>query len=251
MLLTALTSSVLASLFVFTGFIQTPGWDGVTNYPNDVNSCVTLVVPDGYTTMISLVSFELETTSDCFYDSLNLYMSRDCTGNEEKICTITDLYPTTYDNVKAISFLFESDSSITKSGFRLLYSFHPYTARPEKLPGGKWNCSVPFYSDFQQHFQCSSDVFCLDGQDKEGCNTGTLCVQDIVDLGDKCYRRIHPAVPYTWEEAAHTCESFRAHLIHLKNAKEWRDLAKIANSSLLDTNTFVGLRLSPPTAPEL
>ena len=236
----------LVCLFVLTGYIQTPGWDGEASYPNDVDSCVTLFVPDGHMTMISLASFGLETTSDCYYDNLYLYLAPNCTGIGEKICTITNLYPTTYDGVEAMSFLFESDSSITKTGFRLLYSFHPYSARPVKVPGGKWNCSVPYYSDFKQHFECSSDVFCSDGQDKAGCNTSKLCVQNIVALGDKCFRRIQPAAPYTWHEADQTCESFRAHLIHLKSAQEWRTIADI---SLLDSDTFVGLKISPLTAP--
>nr|KAG5689452.1 hypothetical protein BaRGS_026013 [Batillaria attramentaria] len=37
-------------------------------------------------------------------------------------------------------------------GQRYIFSFHNQSALPQRLPDGKWNCSVPHWADFQQHF---------------------------------------------------------------------------------------------------
>nr|KAG5698009.1 hypothetical protein BaRGS_005827 [Batillaria attramentaria] len=55
--------------------------------------------------------------------------------------------------------IYDGVSHVSQSGFRLLFSFHNHTALPEMLPDGKWNCSVPYFADFQQHFR--DEDFCV------------------------------------------------------------------------------------------
>nr|KAG5712611.1 hypothetical protein BaRGS_029666 [Batillaria attramentaria] len=50
------------------------------------------------------------------------------------------------------------------AGFRLLFSFHDRSAVLEETPGSKWNCSVPYWADFKQHFPCNLQVDCLAGE---------------------------------------------------------------------------------------
>nr|KAG5689449.1 hypothetical protein BaRGS_026010 [Batillaria attramentaria] len=40
-----------------------------------------------------------------------------------------------------------------------IFSFHIQSALPQRLPDGKWNCSMPHWGDFQQHFLC--DGYCM------------------------------------------------------------------------------------------
>ncbi|KAK7112913.1 hypothetical protein V1264_012288 [Littorina saxatilis] len=232
------------------GFIQTPGWNGVTKYPNEMDSCVTLLIPTDHLVMVSLVSLDLETLNDCAYDALTIHIGKDCPGDGEKICEMKDLTPTIYDAADAISFQFISNNYVQKTGFRLLYSFHPNSSKPEQLPDGKWNCSVPHFPEFQQHFACSHTVFCSKGQDKLECRAGNLCGRDAIKLGDSCYRRLTPYSPYTWDEAAQYCESSGAQMMDLDSAEEWKFLVNEAQY-LGSKNIFVGLKLASSTVPEM
>ena len=53
--------------------------------------------------------------------------------------------------------------------FKLLFSFLKDSALPEKLPGGKWNCSVPHWPDFRQHMRCNMLRECEGGEDEVDC----------------------------------------------------------------------------------
>ena len=153
------------------GFIQTPGWQDGKEYTSLVDSCVTLHVPDDHVTMISLVSLDLQQASgDACGAADYLEISEGnplCNGwNPLRLCKTTDLLPTVF-HTPALSLRFRSDHQFQKTGFRLLYSFHMVSKEPQKLPNSdQWNCSVSYYHHFQQHFACSSQVFCSDKQDK-------------------------------------------------------------------------------------
>nr|KAG5693900.1 hypothetical protein BaRGS_014341 [Batillaria attramentaria] len=55
--------------------------------------------------------------------------------------------------------IFHNPLSGKLSGFKFIFSFHNQSALPQRLPDGKWNCSVPHWADFQQHFLC--DGYCM------------------------------------------------------------------------------------------
>nr|KAG5690330.1 hypothetical protein BaRGS_027627 [Batillaria attramentaria] len=60
-------------------------------------------------------------------------------------------------------------------GFRVFFSFHNMSALPQQLPGGMWNCSVPHWADFQQHFLCTLEPECIGGEDKLICPWKDTC----------------------------------------------------------------------------
>nr|KAG5697422.1 hypothetical protein BaRGS_008848 [Batillaria attramentaria] len=64
---------------------------------------------------------------------------------------------------------FTSDETESFSGFKLLFSFHNHTAVPQRLSEGTWNCSVPYFSNFQQHFRCDLDQDCAGAEDETDC----------------------------------------------------------------------------------
>nr|KAG5693056.1 hypothetical protein BaRGS_028816 [Batillaria attramentaria] len=43
------------------------------------------------------------------------------------------------------------------------------SAAPEKLASGKWNCSVPHWSDFDLHLLCNLETECAAGEDEAAC----------------------------------------------------------------------------------
>nr|KAG5690335.1 hypothetical protein BaRGS_027632 [Batillaria attramentaria] len=46
---------------------------------------------------------------------------------------------------------------------------YAYSYGNMQLPGGMWNCSVPYWADFQQHFLCTLVPECAGGEDKIIC----------------------------------------------------------------------------------
>nr|KAG5697926.1 hypothetical protein BaRGS_026864 [Batillaria attramentaria] len=51
------------------------------------------------------------------------------------------------------------------------------SAIPVRLAGGKWNCSVPYWADFRQHFLCNLNQECAGMEDEADCPyTTDLCV---------------------------------------------------------------------------
>ena len=155
-----------------TGYIQTRGWQQDRLYSSNMDSCVTLVVPNNRVTMISVVSLDLHRYSNrrCDDDFLEIYSTANCTGlsegTGEKLCETRDL-PLTVYRKRNLSFRFVSDGFYHKTGFRLLYSFLRTSEEPQKLQNSdKWNCSVSSYHTFEQHFLCSSQDYCSDKRDK-------------------------------------------------------------------------------------
>ena len=50
---------VNVSWCVFSGYVQTPGWDGHTRYPNNMDSCVHVQAPPHHVIMITFTHMDL------------------------------------------------------------------------------------------------------------------------------------------------------------------------------------------------
>lgn len=72
-------------------------------------------------------------------------------------------------NTTALRFRFVSNTGNQYEGFRAFFSFHEAASIPEKTEGGMWNCSVPHWPDFKQHFPCNVEVNCAGSEDEEDC----------------------------------------------------------------------------------
>ncbi|KAL8618516.1 hypothetical protein ACOMHN_000661 [Nucella lapillus] len=147
------------------GYIQTPRWEKLVG-PMHMKSCVTLHVPEDHVIMISL-DIELKghltsvlsvtPTANCSSDNTSQTIWK-----TKEAATPTVLWQTAVLSVLFNAFpLSEGDGP-----FRLKYSFHNGSQVPLQLPDGTWNCSVPYYHKFHQHFECLAKTYCADKRDK-------------------------------------------------------------------------------------
>ncbi|KAK7481896.1 hypothetical protein BaRGS_00026922, partial [Batillaria attramentaria] len=151
------------------GYVQTPGWDGVTPYPSRMDSCVTVIVPEDHSVMVSMVAVYTEWWTD-FY---NVHFEPEPTCDAQMAFTRPASgkvgFPFLLLTTPRMYVSFYSNDRNEMTGFKLLFSFHNFSSTPEQLPSSQWNCAVPYYSDFQQHFQCSLAVNCVGGEDEWFC----------------------------------------------------------------------------------
>ncbi|KAL8597265.1 hypothetical protein ACOMHN_051576 [Nucella lapillus] len=236
------------------GLVETPGWAEGKRYLNSMDSCVTLHVPPDHVTMVSLVSMDVQmarNNMDCT-DSLALYRGANCTGSRQDegrvICRAQDLAPTLL-TTDALSLRFTSNQRVVRTGFRVLYTFHEQSEEPVRLPGGKWNCSVPFYSSFQRHFTCIAQSFCADGRDKVSCpkEEEDLCGPTLVTFGGSCYRLFQPLEATSWTKASQTCSNYGGGLAVLNTPSTLARAAHFITDTAVNKHVFVGLRIASST----
>ena len=141
---------------------------------------------------------------------------------------------------------------LTNTGFKILFSFHNYSALPEKLPSGKWNCSVPHWSDFRQHFPCNAYPDCSLAEDEVDCPyTTDKCGLGFITAGDTChFLLLAPNISVSWYTGRAECLRRGARLSALNTEAEWegiRDALKPRNGD----DVFVGMTSTPRSLPHL
>ena len=57
----------------------------------------------------------------------------------------------------------------------------------QQLPDGKWNCSVPYWPDFDVHFRCDLVVDCVGGEDEMDCPYSGHCGLGRATIDNRCY----------------------------------------------------------------
>ncbi|KAL8590308.1 hypothetical protein ACOMHN_006424 [Nucella lapillus] len=237
-----------------TGYIQTPEWDGQTRYPPHLDTWTRLDVPTNFSVMISFLFFDIEVHTDCDYDRLTVQVKVNKTSNEslELIhCNNKPVLKPTVFHSNVLLFHFKSDESVEHLGFRLQFSFHDLSETPQKDDDGKWNCSVPYWPQFQQHLNCNVVEECVSGKDEEQCDhTSEKCGKGLLLIASKCYIFISEEKPVTWNEAANECLRREAYLASLNSPREWKEVIAIV-SSLIKETVYFGLQSSGPSFPEL
>ncbi|KAL8597274.1 hypothetical protein ACOMHN_051585 [Nucella lapillus] len=226
------------------GLIDTPGWKQGHNYPDNLDSCVTLHVPHNHVTMVSLVSLDLQTSRPC-NDSLRLYTTGNCSGSPWRtVCRVWDLVPTVIAETRQLSFRFYSNEDRSKTGFRVLYSVHDHSQQPTQLPNGKWNCSVPFYPSFQQHFACSAENQCSEEKYREPCPVSAVCGPQQLVAGDGCFRLFQPQQSTSWLAASETCGTYGGRLALLNTPQELNNTVRSLQKAGASPRIFVGLKMA-------
>ncbi|KAK7484729.1 hypothetical protein BaRGS_00024014, partial [Batillaria attramentaria] len=211
-----------------TGFVQTPGWDGKTRYPPYMDSWSRVDVPDGHVVMISFLNLDVNAYNlDCVGHYVTLYTGgNSSTDKVWKGCRNFVPAPAVYDTeVFFVNFVSHSRYRIqTATGFRLLFSFHNRSALPVRLSDGKWNCSVPYWADFQQHFLCNLIQECAGMDDEADCPyTTDVCGPGLISVGTGCFIFMRPENSITWDEASDECLLRGAHLASFNTRQEWLD----------------------------
>ncbi|KAK7474677.1 hypothetical protein BaRGS_00034101 [Batillaria attramentaria] len=226
---TARPQLVVTFTTAMAGYVQTPGWSDRQVYPSLMNSCVDIKAPVGHNIMISFQTPDID-KKDC----MQLFKSRSCTGHSEvSSCnrTIKDYRPKLLDT-DSISVYFRSDSIYAQDGFHLFFSFHNVSALPQQLPDGMWNCSVPYWADFQQHFLCTLAPECAGGEDKIICPWSdpwqSMC-QLKQTPGTRCYEFFEaaPGQIRTWHESEKKCRNLGYRLPQPNSSREVEALADL------------------------
>ncbi|XP_076434622.1 uncharacterized protein LOC143274635 [Babylonia areolata] len=137
-------------------------------------------------------------------------------------------------------------------GFRMLYSFHKHSAVLLQQPGHVWNCSVPHWADFQQHFPCNLMADCSGGEDEAVCPYAGKphCSEGEISVGDTCYEYVIPDEPLTWQEAAEQCRLRDAHLANLVTPSEWNKIMNILQVIDL-SDIYIALQSADLSFPEM
>lgn len=189
-------------------------------------------VPDNSSIMLSFSYFGLKSPTTCFHLTLEVYVGETLVYRCEAYGRSPQGGPELYD-VGDLRVHFTNPNIATQyprlhRGFKLAFSIHDKNAMPQKLPSGKWNCSVPHYQDFQLHFSCDMEAQCEDGQDEVTCPyTSALCGQGFITLDNRCYMYLVPPGRTTWIDASALCQARDAELVAMETPEEWAKVTEL------------------------
>lgn len=231
-----------------TGYIESPGYDGKRSYPHYINASTQLTVPPGYVVMISFLRFDLEDHRICYYDYLTLSQ----VGQDNKTTVLWKMCGTKDIDVKVynetLTFNFRSDYIYAKTGFKMLFSFHPVSQTPQEVEPGVFNCSVPYFHRFQVHMKCNLAKECVNNEDEANCKYASEeCGVGLIDSGTKCLSYRNPKKNITWNEAYSTCTNEGKTLMTIKTPQEWTTFQNIVSLGKRSTVMFVGLSTAQST----
>ncbi|KAK7482845.1 hypothetical protein BaRGS_00025878, partial [Batillaria attramentaria] len=239
-----------------TGYVQTPGWASQDQYPMFMDSKVRVDVPQDNILMISFEGFDLDdrTRRGCYDDKVVLYIGGDSRSNkEQELCHPDDIRGKEQfeTNVMYVRFFSDDEEWETQIGFKLVFSFHNYSERPQELTDGKWNCSVPYFFKFHEHFPCNLVADCENGEDELKCPyTNSACGQGKVFIGESCYIYVIPEDQITWNQAALICLQRGSHLANFNTPEEMYHVGTLLRKHAF-FRVFIGLRSSSPSFPSM
>ena len=221
-------------------------------------------VPANHSVMVSFVRVDIEQdyVGNCGFDSLTVYIGKrkgSTNVNREKsnnattlvLCNGSPIPENTVYHTDVLSFHFVSDDKQDRSGFKLLFSFHPDSAIPAKTASGKWNCSLAHWPQFQMHFPCNMVEECDGGEDEANCPYRNKdCGRGHFSVGGGCYALHVANRPITWNEAANECLRRGEYLASLNNPEEWQDVITFLRE-YLTRKVYLGMHMSGANFPEL
>jgi hypothetical protein len=175
-----------------SGFLTSPGYDGLHYRPSFIDITHTLTLPAGYVAV--MISFENLHVSewDCRQGfSLNISLEAGTDKHEMPLCTQRSALVFRAREMK-LRQKCESIRKIVDLGFKMYFSFHEDGAVPEQEQDGRFNCSVSYYSSFKLHLDCNMYDECADGQDEGGhCWFSSPACQGKLASGSKCFFTVH------------------------------------------------------------
>ncbi|KAK7480598.1 hypothetical protein BaRGS_00028174 [Batillaria attramentaria] len=160
-----------------SGYVTTPGFDGMRILPSIMNATYHLILPKHHVGMLS-VRFQ----STRFHIRFQ--------GAVGKIFK-TFYLPRVFKSSLVITASYDKLVEIPR-GFKLLFSFHPVTKAPlfkmENAFTPIFDCSGPRYASFKQHLHCNLDTECQHGEDEgEHCSFSPPGCDGHVGYQNKCF----------------------------------------------------------------
>lgn len=137
-----------------------------------------------------------------------------------------------------------------KAGFNVLVSFHE-SSQPQRLQNGKWNCSVPYLSDFRQHFPYNLVAQCFNGRDEASCFYKTAeCGEGLFSAGGSCFAYKVPGKGISWNAASNECLSLGCELASLNAVDEWSEVVDLITRQTFNA-PFIGMKTPSVTAEDV
>jgi hypothetical protein len=175
-----------------SGYLTSPGYDGLHYRPNDVDIAHTLTAPTEHVAV--MVSFEhLDITEyPCRHIGAHLTVSViSDNGTEMQTMRLCKQRSALVLHARKIR-LSQTYNLFTDKpedlGFKMFFSFHKQNEIPQQNEAGQFNCSVSYYSSFQQHLHCNMYEECVDGRDEGGhCWFNSQACQGKFASGSKCF----------------------------------------------------------------
>ncbi|KAK7488816.1 hypothetical protein BaRGS_00019951 [Batillaria attramentaria] len=244
------------------GYIQIPGFDGTSHHPLRMDSWARVDVPQGHVVMLSFSHIDMDDEEMCTHHTCNtaqLYQISNLTKHQVWNRHYLKSFPPTVLTAHAVEVHTYTDSIYRHAtGFRLMFSLHNRSETPRKLPYDKWNCSVPYWADFKQHFPCNLVPDCDGGEDEVDCPYATrMCGPGYVTAGGSCflYVSIPPDVSMSWNDASNECQRRGLQLASLNTPAKWDDVTRLLEmrrefySSGKPQEIYIGLRSVHPSVP--
>ncbi|GFN81922.1 G-protein coupled receptor grl101-like [Plakobranchus ocellatus] len=254
---TDVSSDVCPSQLVYTtpglrGYVTSPGFDWVGNYPSNTHCLWNISVERGYAIRMRFKWFRLPSFSDL--DNLKIYgfakkdnassaiIALQFTGKE--ILNIPEYTVLLPGNTAAIEFV--SDDEDSSKGFKINFEAVDSDLYIPIVDELTLNCSETNVLSLPSHVRCNFRNECLDGRDEKDCHFNTTqCQEGGVLFGYKCIYPYATVFPVSWEDAAKSCSNqFNGHLFSPDTIAEL-DFVKnlIARDfNILTASWFFGIR---------
>ena len=155
-------------------------------------------------------------------------------------CTEMRNWPAQYLKVER----FFVRSGATGPCFHLHFSFHNSTALLARSHL-KWNCSVPYWEDFKQHFPCNLNAECIGLEDEFGCpyTYDSRCPPGFIALAGSCFIVLQFQAKISWHMSRTICKRFKARLANLHTPEMFLRVMKFVYDHYGDEEVLTSFRL--------
>ena len=117
--------------------------------------------------------------------------------------------------------------------------------------GDSWNCSVPYWPEFQPHFPCNNRMDCFAGEDEEGCYyTKPGCQLGQFWMDGRCYVYLESGFR-GWVAASSACAELGGALASLNTEREWQGVHRVLKLRSQKLTAFIGLRQAKRHLPRM
>ena len=152
------------------GYITLHGFEENLDFCWGLRISYTLQLLPAHVLMLSFPYFDIDTktifSASCTTVFLELSVTKD--GRQTHFwrkCKSQQIEADIFNT--SVIFKFRSQNPMARRGFKSLFSFHPSSEVPQKLPSGRFNCSS-HYETFHHHLDCNLRVECQYREDETG-----------------------------------------------------------------------------------
>ncbi|XP_076435809.1 uncharacterized protein LOC143275521 [Babylonia areolata] len=134
----------------------------------------------------------------------------------------------------------------------IVFSVHKETEAPVKTAEGTWDCAVPNWRHFRQHFPCDLEPQCRKGEDESQCYySSQLCDSRQTAERGSCYFTVNSPHHLTWLKANEACAARGGYPVSLNTPEEADDVRSLLRLRPWKDLAFVGLQLASSSLPSM